>query len=72
MEEAGLGGDGAGIVLVLNPHTTGTAVFPPGSHSCPLSEVKSFQYSFLPKIPLMLETYVVYDKGLLGVPTTKK
>lgn len=70
MEEAGVGGGGA--VLFLNPHTTGPAVFHPGSHSCPLSEVKSFQYSLLPKIPLMIAAYVVYDTGLLSVPTTKE
>lgn len=72
MEEAGLRGAGAGIVLFLNPHTTGPAVFPPGSYSCPLSEGKSFQYSLLPKIPLMTAAYVVYDIGLLSVPTTTK
>lgn len=68
----GWGGGAAAIVLFLNPHTTGPAVFPPGSHSCPLSEVKSFQYSLLPKIPLMIAAYVVYDAGLLSVPATKK
>lgn len=72
MGEAGVGGGGAGIVLFLNPHTAGPAEFPPGSHSCPLSEVKSFQYSLQPKIPLMIAAYVVYSTGLHSVPTTKK
>lgn len=71
MAEAGVGGGGAGSVLFLNPYTTGPAVFHPCSHSCALSEVKSFQYNLLPKIPLMIAAYVVYDTGLLSVPTTK-